>query len=144
MKKLILILITSIFLLGVISLNAQTETRPSAMYNSALVGTTPDTTVTTAATYAPSSAITISRTTGLVAFGFEFLAGITDTLATATLWGSLNNSDFVSVTSQTLLAAGSYFIKDDSPDYVYYKLILTPQSGDSIFVNNVNFLYKEE
>lgn len=104
---------------------------------------TPDTTVTTAVTYTATD-IEVEENSGMVGFQFTFTAGTADSLASAAIWGSLDNSNFVSVASQSISAAGTYFLKEDTPDYIYYKLILTPQSGDSIFVQNVIFIHKEE
>lgn len=131
MKKLIL----SIVLLCAFIVNAQS-------FNPELVGSTPDTTVTTAITY--NGGLAVEKYSGIAGYAYTFTTGTSDTVGTAALYGSYDATNWKIVTTATNQVAGTYSLSDANPDYFYYKLVLTPQSGDSIFVSKVHEFIKTE
>ena len=104
--------------------------------------TTIDTTVTDSVYY--TSNVTFPEYYyGIGGFQYTFTAGSSDSLE-ATLEGSFDNTNWVTVSSSAVQGAGTYVLSDAPTDYWYYRLNLNPQHGDSVFVGKVIVFKKEE
>lgn len=134
MKKLILIL-SVIFVFGSLA-NAQKR-------NSLLA--TNDTIAAETTYYNPSDKVILHS--GVVGF-FISKKDVADSLSVLKMQGSMDNTNFVDLTGNAALAEtttdGITFLYVTAPLYLYYRLKGTAASGDSVDMQTVRYIYKED
>ena len=86
----------------------------------------------------------ITKYSGQVSFTFNF-TNIEDSVNNNIMQGSMNNVDWVDVVTVTIVhMITDSTIIDLNPAYLYYRQFVSTAAGDSVQIDAVNFVYKEE
>lgn len=79
---------------------------------------------------------------GVVGFNY-LITNIVDTCNNIVLQGSMDNTNWVAVTTPTGTTNDGVLL-DINPAYLYYRLFTSTAAADSVQVDAINFIYKEE
>jgi hypothetical protein len=84
----------------------------------------------------------IEKYSGVVAFDYS-ITNTADSCNALIMQGSFDGSTWSTVDQPTAKATAETLI-DETPAYLYYRLFMSTASGDTVVVNSVQFVYKEE
>jgi len=134
LNKLILILLSFMFVVSVNPIQAQ-------KYNRGFSSTVDTLQAADTLIFAPTNVI--DKYSGIASFSFT-MTNITDSCNVVRMEGSNDFSNWGTVTSLSATNVTYGVLKDQNPDYLYYRLFTSTAAGDTVNITSVNFIYKEE
>ena len=85
----------------------------------------------------------IPKCTGVVSFTY-LTTNIVDQCNNIIMQGSMDNSTWIDVATEPSPATSDSTMQDANPNYLYYRLFMSTPAADSVQVDAINFIYKEE
>lgn len=133
MKKLFIIIALIAFVANVNAQRVNTTLKTDASVISGTVYSTPS--------------VKIEKYSGLVGF-FIKKTDVKDSLTVLRMEGSMDATNYIALTGAAALTTtttdGTVFLYETSPKYLYYRLNATAATGDTVTLNTVRFIYKEQ
>jgi len=134
MKKLFFLLLVFIGL----TLNVEAQFANVAFNSSGV-----DTVTNATQNYTPN--IQIPYYSGIVEF-YSNVTNIVDSINTVNMQGSMDNSNWINTGSTGYIASpstlASFVVYETPPKFLYYRLNVVVNSGDSVSLGNTRFVYK--
>lgn len=85
----------------------------------------------------------IPKYTGVASFTY-LTTNLEDSCNNIIMQGSQDNSTWIDVATEPSFITADSTMQDENPNYLYYRLFMSTAAGDSVQVDAINFVYKEE